>query len=190
MPNRWIAALGTVVAASVLVGCDRRSPRNPILENSQAHLAQVESRLHSKPPPGPTHADYLALGKARYRVWDICLARSRYPAGSAAARRNKSRKCRRMAERLLPQMLDAFRRAMDEPPDPRVAAQAKFWLAQVYSRIPDTEKQIAMLQRMLKDHGELEAPEVFGLGWAGRPTTIATIPWLPRTSSRGSGRMR
>lgn len=163
--GRRIAGLPAVLALVTLAGCSSPAvlPPNPVLENSQAHLDIVEKRLGSKPAPGPTHADYLELGVARWRVWDIYLARSRFPAGTGKARRQAAWN-RRQAERLQPDVINAFQRAAEKSADPPVAASAKRWLSRVYGRIPDCDKQIAMLKRILNEHSDLNAPSVFGLG--------------------------
>ena len=164
-PARRVAGLPAALALVTLVGCSTRGklPTNPILENSQAHLNTVEARLGSKPAPGPTHADYLELGIARWRVWDIYLARSRFPAGTGKARR-KAAWDRQEAERLQPDVINAFERAADQSSDPVIAAGAKRWLSRVYGEIPDRDKQIAMLKRILNEHPDTNAPAVFGLG--------------------------
>jgi hypothetical protein len=164
-PRRRVADLLTILALVTLAGCTApaKLPPNPVLENSQAHLDTVEERLGSKPPPGPTHADYLELGLARWRVWDIYLARSRFPANTGKAHRLAAWNGRQ-ADRLQPHVINAFRRAAEKSADPVVAASAKRWLSRVYGRIPDRDKQIAMLKRILNEHSDLSAPSVFGLG--------------------------
>jgi len=163
--RRRIAGLSTVLALVTLAGCTApaKLPPNPVLENSQAHLDTVEKRLGSKPTPGPTHADYLELGVARWRVWDIYLARSRFPANTGKARRLAAWNLRQ-ADHLQPDVINAFQRAAEKSADPPVAASAKRWLSRVYARIPDRDKQIAMLKRILSEHSDLNAPSAFGLG--------------------------
>ena|GEM_PF-6073623 len=162
-PGRRLAGLLATLALATLTGCRTELPIDPILENSQARLNAVEKRLGVKPAPGPTHADYLELGVARWRVWDIYLARSRFPVGTGKARRQTAWN-RRQAQRLQPGVISAFERAAEKSANPPVAAGAKRWLSTVYGQIPDRDKQIAMLKRILNEHSDLNAPRVFGLG--------------------------
>jgi len=145
---------------SIQVGYSDKLPRNPILENSQAHLESVEKRLEAKEQ---THADHLELGIARYRVWRIYLARSRFPATNGKARREAARNLRQ-ADRLKPDVIRAFEEAMTDPADPQVAAHAKVMLSVVYSEMQDWDNHIAMLQSILRDHADLNHPAVFGVG--------------------------
>ena len=135
-------------------------PPNPILEDAQANLQAVESRLAKK--PALTNADYLELGKARRQVWSIYLARSRYPAGTAKTRR-KAAANGRAAERLEPKMIEALRLAADAP-DPHLAARAKIRLATVYGMKRDWDQQVAVVRQILRDHGGPNGPRAFGVG--------------------------
>jgi hypothetical protein len=155
----WLAAWVAIAAGP---GCSRSAPRpgNPILENAQANLQGVEARFRALSAPAP--ADYLALGTARYQVWTIYLARSRFRAGTAAARR-KTAENRRQAERLLPAVIEAYAHAA-EGADARAAAMAKARLVLVYGEVPDLDKQIVLLRQILRDHGGMKDPAVFGLG--------------------------
>jgi len=123
----------------------------------------VEARVRSKPSSERTHRDYLELGVARQQVWSIYNGRSRYPAYRRAARREAAWN-RRKARRRAPSVLEAFERAMAQPPDPRTAARAKLWLAQFHAEARDLDKEIAMLRRILAEHADMEDPTVFGLG--------------------------
>jgi tetratricopeptide (TPR) repeat protein len=140
-------------------------PQNPILENSQAALEAVESRLRASPAPTP--ADDLELGIARHQVWEIYLSRSRYQAIYSKTRREAEAN-RRAAERLEPEVMKPLARAADQSGDPAVAASAKVWLARVYAEKGETDKQIEMLRRILREHKDLEAPAAFGMGGTPR----------------------
>lgn len=160
---RLTLAILALLAVTGSWGCSHPSarPPNPILERSQANLQSVESRLQGI--PAITHADYLKLGTARYMVWYIYLGRSRYSAGTAKARWEAA-EYRRKAERLEPKVIEAFQRAMDQPPDPRIAARAMVRLSSMYAEIPDRDKQMGILKRILREHRDTDAPAVFGAG--------------------------
>ncbi len=141
-------------------GCDSPSvrPLNPVLENAQANLEVVESRLAEKREL--THGDYFELGMARRRVWSIYLGRSRYSGYKA---RRKAAANRRNAERVEQKMIHAFRQAMDQPTEPHWAARAKMQLAFVYGEKRDWDRQIRVLKGILRDHGDLRDPRYFGV---------------------------
>lgn len=155
-PASFIVVLLSVVSG---FGCQGSPPRplNPVLEDAQANLHVVESRLNEK--PAPSSADYFEIGMARHQVWNIYLGRSRYPADTD----NKTAADRRQAERLEPKMIEAFRRAADSA-DPHLAAKAKMRLSSVYDRKQDWDQQVVLLWQILRDHGGLNDPQVFGTG--------------------------
>jgi hypothetical protein len=162
--GREAASLLAAVVLGVCAGQGCRSqrperPPNPILEDRQAKLAEIEGRLRAH--VAPAHADYLELGIARYLVWNTYLERSRYPAVQSEDRR-QAEENRQQAAHLEPQVIDAFVRAMDHPPDPLTAAGAKVWLARVYSEVPDLRNEVLLLRRILADHRDLHAPAIFG----------------------------
>jgi tetratricopeptide (TPR) repeat protein len=159
-PNRFSLMLLATVS---LWGCQRQpvSPEvpNPVLENSQAELQAVETRLAEKEQP--SSRDYLDLAMARYRVWGIYLNRSNYGGGQAREHQEAASYARK-AQQLEPRMVNAFERAM-ESQDPHVRAEAKVRLSSVYGGKQDWDQQIAMLRRILRDHADLNSPRAFGL---------------------------
>ncbi|MBI5723354.1 MAG: hypothetical protein HZA50_05305 [Planctomycetes bacterium] len=162
---RLVGCLLFVFALAETNGCGPAArPPNPILEDYLDHLHEVEAKIQTKTSPTP--AEYFELGLAREQVWNIYLARSRYTAVSFKDCCNAEEN-RRRAEALLPQVFDAYERAMKDSQDPPVAANAKTRLVLMYSQIPDLDKEIAVLRRILEEHGKLNAPSVFGT--AGTP---------------------
>jgi len=146
--GRQFASLLVALALAILAGCRAAYRPDPQLDNHQAHLDLLEKRLLSKPDPGATYADYVELGIARYQLWKQYVGRTRG----------------REAKHLKSGAIAAFERAAEQSADPVAAARAKMRLSWVYRDMSDWDKEIAMLKRILKEHGDLDAPAAFGLG--------------------------
>ena len=152
-----------VAVALALTGaaadCRAAPPPNPVLEERQTKLQQVEAAWRAK--PSPSASDWLALGIARFQVWQIHHGRGYHSIGTHLSERWEAAANRRQAARLLPKVTQAFQQAMAGAADARTAAAAKWWLACLYATIPDRDQQIAMLQRILRDHPTLDDPTLF-----------------------------
>jgi hypothetical protein len=145
-----------VMAILLATACTGMGPViNPILEERQAALAAEEAKWRAI--PNPTSGDWIRLGIARYQVWEIHHARATYRNRHYAAMN------RRQAARLLPQVQTALDHAYHEAANPREGATAAWWLANLYRLVPDHDRHIAMLQRILREHAAVNAPELFGV---------------------------
>lgn len=135
-------------------GCQARAtrPPNPVLEDAQEALSKVERRVLDGNEP--TSAELLELGTARYRVWQIHLARSRYTGP-------RSHWSGKQAAKLQSKMIDAIEKAAASD-DPHVSARAMVRLATVYGELQDWDQQIRLCWQILQRHGNLRYPALFG----------------------------
>ncbi len=177
---RLACSISMILVSAICCGCGGSAgrPSNPILENRQAALKIAESSFAET--KSPTYDDYIKIGTARYLVWSIHEARSKYT-GSIRKRRREAEKNRLLAEDMKYNVLRPFKAAAGTAQDSSSAISTMLRISQVYGEAGDYSNNFALHKKILREYGDVDAPRILGLGRTPRYYCNYTLANLYRS---------